>query len=559
VENNDTAVDLVRQFDEKVRPARLEHEKRWQEIAEFLIPDRSILMQDNGYVDVGKKTHNRVFDGTAIHAALMCANGVAGYMCSPSYRWIKLLMSPPELNQSAAVKKFLQDTEEQLYYDLQQSDFYSAVHQFILDGVSISTATMFIEDDLGRRRMRFMVRHPYEIFVVSNAWGEVEMVFRWYYSTARNVEGEFGYENLTPRLKDLCKKNPHERVELLHVTYPTRERSIAKLGVNKPITSVFIDKTDRKILSQGGFDENPNIVWRWSLASGEDYGRGPGSNAIKDVMVLNEVARTGLITRQKHAMPPMDIPLERRGRVNLNPDGRNYYEDATRKVENILKGYAPVPTVDVEQRLQAIIKEHFFVDFFLMLANAQRIMTATEIIEKQGEKAAVLSAITGRFGTEGLDRIIHRALAIGVRAGRMPAPPDELLEYAGTRGKVDYQIQYLGPLAQAQRRLFKVQGIVRSLESLVPIFQIAPDSIDRFDWDEVVEEIADSNGMPERLMRSDEELAKIRQAKQMQQQQMQQLAQLEAMAKAMPGLSKAPEANSPVDAMIAAGQGNVAQ
>jgi hypothetical protein len=240
-----------------------------------------------------------------------------------------------------------------------------------------------------------------------------------------------------------------------------------------------------------------------------------------------------------------------RKRLQLFPGGRNFYEDPRRVITPIQSGVQYPIAVDFINKKEEIVKKHFRVDFFLMLAEAQRQMTATEIIERQSEKAAVLGATIGRLQSDCLDPIIDRVFRIEYDAGRLPKVPESLLEYGGRGMRVDY----LGPLAQAQKRHQKASPIINTLVRLSQIAEFKPEILDNYDWDVVAREISDSEGFPQDAILEPKVVAKIRDARAKMVQQQQQMEQAKEMVEAVPKLSKKIEKGSVLDELRELGAG----
>ena len=62
----------------------------------------------------------------------------------------------------------------------------------------------------------------------------------------------------------------------------------------------------------------------------------------------------------------------------------------------------------------------FFSYFFLVLARAEREMTATEIMERQAEKAVLLGPQVDRLEQEGLAKVFDIVSDIADNANRLP-------------------------------------------------------------------------------------------------------------------------------------------
>jgi len=89
---------------------------------------------------------------------------------------------------------------------------------------------------------------------------------------------------------------------------------------------------------------------------------------------------------------------------------------------------------------------------------------------------------------------------------------------------------------------------------------IYPPAVDKVDFDFVAEEILEGYGMPQKGIRSDEDVAKIRAAKAQQMQQERQIMLTKELADAIPKLSKKVEPGSVLEKAqeTAAGQGAAA-
>jgi hypothetical protein len=166
-------------------------------------------------------------------------------------------------------------------------------------------------------------------------------------------------------------------------------------------------------------------------------------------------------------------------------------------------------------------------------------------MEMQGEKGAILGTTIGRLQSECLNPIIDRVFQIENDAGRMPEPPEVLL----SEGEEDINVEYMGPLAQAQKRMFHSQGIMLGLNSVGPLAEVFPEVRDRIDPDIVVEELLESSGFPQKAIRSREDAEKLREARAQQMQQQALLEVAEKAAKVAPGLGKKVEEGSPLDVL----------
>jgi len=522
---------------EDLKKERLPWEDEWYEIAKFLDPRRENLFNINYETNV--KTGKHIFDGTAISAHRLLVDGLMGYLVSPSLNWFRTRMADRKLEKLPGVKEWLEEVDKHFYSIFRRSNFYVQMPSFLAIGTSTGTATMYFGENPKKKVIYFDVLHPLEAYIGTDEYDNVNTLFRVFKMKARNILEKFKEDELDKDLIKKLEKTPEEKYEILHAVFPRKQRIVGKLDrKNKPYASFYILLDKGQILRESGFDTFPYVVWWWEKNKYEPYGRSPAFDALADIKALNQISRTLLKAANRAVDPPYNAPASLKGRISLKPNAFNYYENPEEIIRPIETTINYPIGADREQKKQEAIKQHFKVEFFLMLANATRRMTATEIVERQGEKAALMEAPIARLSADVLNPIFDRIFEIELRRGRLPEIPQSLKDYEGAEMEIDYT----GPLAQAQKRLFRTQGIDRSLERVLPIAQEKPDVIDNIDWDELVREIMDADGMPQKIIVPPEKVNKIRALRAQAQVQQAKMEQAQQVAEMMPKLAQAQQA-----------------
>lgn len=531
----------------------------------------------------GKKTGTDIYDGTALHAVNMAGDGLAGYSFSRSFRWFEYTLpgklnfpkwsgmrawSGKRMDEYPDVKEWLEACEEVMYAAFLRSNFYDVAPEKVKDCVSLGTVTALIEEDMENGRNVFTIPHFRECYIAENMYGEVDTLYRDYTMTMRQLVDRFGLDHLDEvslGFKTNYEKNPHQDMEIVHAIYPRKDYDPNKKdSKNKPWVSLWLLKhrrtTDKHgkamILEEKGYDNKPFITWRWRKNNDEWYGRSPCWDAFVDIMTANQMARTNLVAGHKMAEPPMIAPADLRGMVQTGPRGWTFIQGKVTK-DNIplpLQERIQLPfALEMQDRMDEKIREHLFVDFFLLLSQAaqeNRNLTATQVIEMMGEKAAVLGPRIGHMESESANPIHDRMFAIERNAGRIPEPPEILLEYSGG----DIEIDYMGPLSQAQKKLFKSQGINAGLESMAPLVAMFPEAVHVIKPYETAKILLESTGFPSKGTTSEAEFQEIVEGIKEQLAAQQALAEGTEIAKALPGAGKAIEEGSPL-ALLAEGEG----
>jgi hypothetical protein len=149
-------------------------------------------------------------------------------------------------------------------------------------------------------------------------------------------------------------------------------------------------------------------------------------------------------------------------------------------------------------------------------------MTATEVRERVFEKMLILGPILGRLMNELLDPLIHRTFSILSRNNKLPPIPPIL------RGQ-EYKIEYISPLAKAQR-MAEAQSIKEFLGLMGELAKVNQTVLDNLNFDEAMKELSNIYNAPANMLRSDDEVQKLREqrAKMIQAQQEMEMAQVGA-------------------------------
>lgn len=547
----DTKLQHILSWYKQLKEERLPWEKIWYDISKFLDPRTESLYTQNS---PATRTGTYIYDGTPINAHRMLVDGLMGYLISPALKWFKIRMAKRELEELPGVKGYLEAVDQHFYDLFQRSNFYVQMPSFLSVGSSVGTATIYREKNRQDKTFHFITLHPMSVYIGTDSFGKVNVVFREFKLRARNMLENFSEEELSVEMLEEIEQNPERKYRVLHTVFSRKQRFVTKNDkTNKKWASFYIllDKSLDKsgILRESGYDSFPYNVWWWYKNAYETYGRSPAYDALTDIMALNQMGKTLLEAAHKSVNPPLNVPGSMKGRLKIKPSGMNYYDNPEEIVRPIDLGINYPIGVDREEKKQDIIKKHFRVEFFLMLANATRRMTATEIVERQSEKAALMEAPIARLGSDALNPIFDSVYEAEYKAGNLPEIPASLQGY----GMENLEIDYTGPLAQAQKRLFKTQGADRSLEKLIPILQINPQVRDNVDWDELARIFMDAENMPQNAIIDKGKVADIRQRRMQALIQQQQMAVAEKQADIANKLGKKVEPGS----LLEQGQENV--
>ncbi len=513
---------LVKRF-EYIKANRTNWGNHWQEIFERCLPTKATVTVSR---TPGTKLPTTIYDGTAIYATQVLAAGLHSYMTNPTSRWFALGMENEALMEVTSIKRWLKDCEDIIFSTLNGSNFNQSIHEAYIEFSAIGNCALYEDEDI-KDTVKFHARPMAEIYILANARGAIDTIFRSFILTARQAKQLWG-SNAGSEVDKLINSNRvEESLPFLHIVLPREDRDIRKADAsNMPFASVYIEPKKGKLLSEGGYEEFPFFTPRFYKVAESEYAYGPGSLALADIKTLNSMSKTILKGAQKTVDPAIIIPNDGyllpfktgAGKINFKNS-----LDADAKVETLdIKRDIGIG-LEMEDRRREQIKWAFFVDLFLMLAQQPK-MTATEVLERVNEKMLILGPVLGRLMHELLDPIITRTFAILARNLKLPAPPPELLDEEGNAIE-DYKIKYISPLAKAQRAA-ETKSIGSLIGAVREMAEMDTSVVDNINFDKAARAVAEISNVSADILRSDDEIAAIRQQRQEQEQLDKSLEQL---------------------------------
>ena len=215
-------------------------------------------------------------------------------------------------------------------------------------------------------------------------------------------------------------------------------------------------------------------------------------DALGDIKMLQKLEEKKLKALGKMIDPPMVASTDLKGKGATVIEGGVTYVDVTQGQNGFTPAYQIRPDIqnigleimNVEQR----IRRFFFNDLFLSILTTGKEMTATEVAERHEEKMIMLGPVIERMQAELHDPILERTFSIMSDIGMLPPAPPEL------QG-VDLKIEYISLLAQAQK-LVGTGAIERVAGFVSTVGQAIPQTLDKFNADEAVDQYAEMVGVP---------------------------------------------------------------
>lgn len=543
-----TAVDpkAIRQRFQDLQNDRASWEPLWQEIRDYIAPDLGLFSGEDALS--GSKRYSRVLDAEAADCADVLASGLFSGVSSPSRPWLRLTTLDPELDESSAVKQWLDEVQNLMMMLFTKAEVYNQLHQAYTELPVFGTACTLIKPH-PEQVLNLQNLTCGEYWLATDPYGQVDTMYRRLSMSAKQMVQQWGFDAVSRPVQQAYDRNPYARFDVIHAIEPRWERDITKRdGLNKPYRSVYFEEATAhgKLLSEAGFDDFPVMAPRWSVTgSGAVYGRGPGAKALSSSKALQRLQLRLSTLVDYLSDPPVTYPQQFKGQLNrFRPGGRIPVAPneavSIRSAWDVRADPAAVQAL-IEARKEEI-RRYFYATIFQMIAATQRSgRTATEIASLEQEKMMLLGPVLERLHKEMLDPLVSNTFNLMLEAGMVPPAPADL------QGK-SLNVEYISVLAKAQKNS-AVDGINKTVAELGVLAQINPSVFDKLDTDKAIETIADMNGVPPSLIVSGEQVALIRQQRAQQQQQAQQAAALQQSASTMKDLGAAADSQGLQDVM----------
>lgn len=507
---------------EKERSSFISH---WKEMSEYIQPRRGrFFVQDR---NKGDRRHNKIINSSATQALKIARAGLMSGVMSPSRPWFELAPYDSNLSESAEVRVWMDEVRRRMLIILNGSNLYNMAPVMMSELLLFGTGAMtHVDDDVNVARF---YTHPVGSYLIGqNERYEINTFIREFDMTVEQIVGEFGLDNVSNEIKRSYDKGDYDHWHTV-IQYIGDNPNSSTLNVSNtsmPIISVYYEKGERdhdKILRTSGFNEFPVYVPRWDLAGEDVYGTdSPGMIALGDVKQLQMEERRKAQAIDKMVNPPLRGPASLRNvPVSSLPGGLTLYDSDVSR-EGLSPIYQVEPRInELQMDIHAIerrIGEAFFSDLFFAISQMEGIQPRNqlELTQRNQERLLQLGPVLERLHSEFLNKMINRTFNQLVRRDLIPPPPPEL---EGT----ELEVQFVSTLAMAQRSA--AVGAIDDLSLYVgQLAQLNPDVLDKIDFDQAVDERSLITGVPPKVIRSDEQVAQIREQRQ-QQMQEQMMAQ----------------------------------
>lgn len=479
---------------------------KWNDILddayEYFLPQRNLFNRE----DKGQKKMDRIFDSTSLEAIKSGASKLQENIAPIWARWanfepsaevLRLIEDSDGAVSETQIRENLEEQAEILFDVLNRSNFGTQFFEFALD-LLIGTGTLMIdEDESDEMPIIFSSIPQIGIAFEEGPHGTVETHWRQFKVKARNVERKWPGFEVSTELAQKIKESPDTDVELAQgLVFDPKSRNY--WGV------VWVKSEDKASWVEDFGESSPMITARYSKTAGEIRGRGPVLDVLPDVRTLNKAKEFSL---QKAAIDLSGIWTGTDDGIT-NPYNIKISPGIVLPVGSNNTSNPSIARLDtntnldlalfIMQDLQLSIKRALFSE---VREPSDSVVSATQFAIEARELAKRIGSAFGRLQTEALIPILKRVHFILKRRG--------LVQPIIIGGR-EVNIKFTSPLARAQdsEDLLSVQQAVE-----FTLATAGPDQAKMaFKLEDFGTWAAEKTGMPQELVRTESEKAKVIQA-----------------------------------------------
>ena len=539
----------IKSYFERLKADRSTWESLWQEVAEHGLARRTTFTAKTTPQGEGKQTKN-IFDNTMMVSNDLLASGLHNLLPSPSLRWFHLEPEDAILKEDDEALEWFHAAEEIMAQEIQRHTayFHPEIHEVYNDIAAFGNGA-FSTLRVPGEGLFFQAMPLAETYIDVGADSRIQSVFRFMTWNALQFTNRFGEGKSEKMDRAMADGKFTQEIDILQCIIPNElfDSRVIFGKRSQRFKSLFLSYSDAEELEETFFSENPITFARWNKDPGELYARGPGVQALSNARMLSEMSKTSLQGAQKAVSPPLMVPDNGLiTQLDMSPDGLTVYRAGT--VDPVRELYTrpgqnPDLGVQMLQNYQTQVRAAYHFELLQLIQDPR--MSATQVIELSSRVQQILGPLVGRLQSELLQPVLERVYTILRKMGKFPQIPEQL-------SGQPFRINFVSPIQRAQRAT-EGQALLAALNSVIQVAQLEPTALDSLDSDQIARFMFDAYGVPPHLLRSEEFVAQMREARAAQLEQQEQINQAQQLAgaaapvmQALPGLAQmgegAPEA-----------------
>lgn len=520
----------------KLVQSRSPFEQYWRSAFEYSYPLRGQQFEGMASTDAvaiqsnSSQDKSKLYDSTGKDALRLLASSMLSGLTPGNMQWFTWQFpNPTQKGARVAIAdgsekeatEWLQNASRVVFRMIHSSNYDAEAFEFMLDLAIGGMCGLYVElDENNQFKFEFW---PLATMYVADTrgLGTIDTVYRCVPMTATQVAEKFGQSALTESMKEeYASGECVKRHPIIHCIKPRmkgKKQSYGKLNKTLPWESTWVCEKSGKLLLESGYHEMPVIVPRWNKIPNSDYAVGPYDDVLPDVKSLNHLVKMMLTNVDMKVYGMMIIKDD--GVINPNTAVLGARRYIVAGDTNSVKPFTPGGDFNIAvaeyQRMERNIRRGLMADQLQPQADGPA-LTATEVQVRLNLIRQLLGPVYGRLSAEFLQPLLDRCFGLALRAGLFGEVPRSL---AGR----DFYPEYSSPLARAQKQE-DIVAMDQFEGALIGAANARPEVLDLYDFDGAARYRAMLNGVPEKLLKDERAVKRIREDRAARQQAQQEMA-----------------------------------
>ena len=224
----------------RLKTNRGDWENQWQQVSDFCLGRRDFTAEFN---TGGRQRQYQVFDTTFQQGADQLSAALQTLLVNASSRWLWMADANPRAMMDPMVAEYYSVLTDAMYsiFNAPEANFGPQMHETLMDVVAFGTGLMYVEWSEEQQAVTFQSRPLSESFIMENASGRVDTIYRRFKFTSRQAYDLWG-DKAGEKCAENCRDGRGDRwMEFVHVVEPQKYVHGSYSADRFPFRSVYIN------------------------------------------------------------------------------------------------------------------------------------------------------------------------------------------------------------------------------------------------------------------------------------------------------------------------------
>ena len=477
---------------------------RNQEIAEHFYPERA------DFTSVRSESSDWAGHLMTGYPALVrrdLGNAISSMLRPRSQEWFHATVQEEDKLDHAG-KQWLEDASKIMRNAMNDraSMFKRATKEGDHDFAAFGGCCISVEMNWRDQALLFRSWHQRDVAFQEDAFGMIDQVHRNWKPTARQLNEMFK-GNVHEKVKLNLDKEPFREIPCRHIKVPSY---LFSDKYRQPWVSVHIDVENEFLMLDEPSMSRGYTLPRWMTISGSQYAYSPATViALPDARLIQAMSHTLLQAGERYVDPPMIGVAEAiKGNVELFAGGftaidSEYDERLGEVLRPLTQDKSGLPYgFDMHDRVAAMLRDAFYLNDLTLPPHGGPDMTAFEVGQRVQEyirrAMPLFEPMEDEYNGQLCEETFDTLMRAGAFGSRDTIPPSVL-----DRGEVKFRFE--SPIAEAAERK-KGQLFLESKAMISAAMEVDQSAAHLVDFPATLRDVMDGIGVPDKWLRSEDEV-----------------------------------------------------